>query len=216
MQIGFGVPVYGVGGKHLGEVDGVIVNAGTKRARAILIDAGRLGGSKHILEVSAIKSAGADGVRLETTGAQSAAQSQVLDSEEVAFPQRVTPPTTFIPAAGVGGPIVADEPAIPGDYPDNSSFFDIAPIDPPPVEIESDLMESDAVLGKDTHAISADGDQLGEVVTLDLGDMGLVEKITVAEGFIFKHRADFSLVDINEFGKDAIYLRLTKAEAESR
>ena len=62
MQIGFGVPVYGIGDKHLGEVGSIIVNAGTKRARAILIDSGVLGGSKHILEVSAIKSADANGV----------------------------------------------------------------------------------------------------------------------------------------------------------
>ena len=36
MHIEFGAPVFGVGGKRLGEVDGLVVNAGTKRASAIL------------------------------------------------------------------------------------------------------------------------------------------------------------------------------------
>jgi hypothetical protein len=116
----------------------------------------------------------------------------------------------------VGGPIVADEPPPPGEYPDDSSFFDIAPIDPPPVEIESDLMENEVILGKGTEAISSDGHKVGDVVEVDLGDMGLVEAVTVAEGFIFRERASFPLAEINEFGTDKVHLRLTRAQTEGR
>jgi uncharacterized protein YrrD len=214
MLIELGAAVYGVGGAHLGEVDGLVVNAGTKRATYILVAAG-LGRGKHQVGVSAIKSAGSDGVRLETTG-RAEAQTPTYAEEEVAFQQRVEPPEVFIPAAGVGGPVVADGGAVPGEYPDSKSFFDLAPIDPPPVEIESSLGENQVILGKGSDAFSADGHKLGDVVALELGDMGTVEGVTVSEGFIFKERKDFPLAEIDEFGTNAVHLRLNHAEADAR
>jgi uncharacterized protein YrrD len=215
MRVDFGAAVFGVGGKRLGEVDGLVVNAGTKRASAILVDAGLFDRAKHMLAVSAITRSDQDGLYLDAPAATSEAESPTLDSEEVSFAQRVDPATTFIPAAGVGGPIYADAPPAPNTYPDDSSFFEIAPLDPPPVEVESNLGENEVVLGKDTHALSSDHHKLGEVVALELGDMGLVESISVSEGLIFKERSQFPLSEIDEFGTDAVHLRLTKAAAEN-
>lgn len=210
MLVEFGAAVFGVGGKRLGDVDGLVVNAGTKRASAILVDAGLFGRAKHMVAISAVTRSDQDGLYLDAPAAKSEAESPTLDSEEVSFAQRVEPSTTFIPAAGVGGPIYADSPPAPGAYPDESSFFEIAPLDPPPVEVESNLGENEVVLGKETHALSSDHHKLGEVVAFNLGEMGLVESITVSEGLIFKERSEFPLSEIDEFGTDAIHLRLTK------
>jgi uncharacterized protein YrrD len=215
MQIEFGAPVFGVGGRRLGDVDALVVNAGTKRASAILVDAGLFDRGKHMIGVSAITRSDQDGLHLDEPAAASKADSPTLDSEEISLAQRVEPPTEFIPAAGVGGPIYADTPEPSGEYPDESSFFEIAPLDPPVVEIESNLGENEVVLGNETHAISSDHERLGNVTAIELGDMGLVESITVAEGFIFKERQAFPLTEIDEFGTDAVHLRLTKSAAEA-
>jgi uncharacterized protein YrrD len=215
MLIELGASVFGVGGTRLGEVDGLVVNAGTKRATYILVDAGLGNRRRHQVGVSAIQSVGSDGVHLESTG-RAEAQSPTYVEEEVAYPQRVEPPEVFIPATGVGGPVIADGEAIPGDYPDSKSFFDIAPIDPPPVEIESSLSENEVILGKRTDAFSADEHKLGDVVAVELGDMGTVEAITVSEGLIFKERAVFPLAEIDEFGTNAVHLRLNRTEANAR
>lgn len=216
MQVEFGAAVFGTAGKRLGDVDGLVVNAGTKRASAILVDAGLIGRAKHMVAISAITSSDQDGLHLDAPTARSAAESPTLDSEEVSVAQRVEPSTTFIPAAGVGGAIFADSPPAPGDYPDDSSFFEIAPLDPPVVEVKSNLGENEVVLGKGTHALSSDHHALGEVIAFALGDMGLVESITVSEGLVFKEHSAFPLSEIDEFGTDAIHLRLTKAAAEAR
>lgn len=216
MQVRLGAPVLGVGGKRIGNVHALIADAGTKRARAILVDAGLLDRTGHLVAVSAITSSGQDGVHLDATGAQTEEGSPILDSEEVAFPQRVEPPTTFIPAAGVGGPVMASEPSLPGEYPDESSFFVIAPLDPPPVEIESNLGENEVRLGKGTDAMSADGHKIGDVSDFDLGDMGLIEGITVSEGLLLKHTQQFTLAEIAEIDSNAIHLRVTREEAEKR
>jgi uncharacterized protein YrrD len=216
MQVKLGAPVFGVGGKRIGEVEALIANAGTKRANYILVDEGLLDRTGHLVAISAIARGGEDGVHLDATGARTNEESPVLDSEEVAFAQRVEPPTTFIPAAGVGGPVIASDPAVPGEYPDDPSFFDIAPIDPPPVEIESNLGENEVRLGKGSDVLSADGLKIGDVTDFELGDMGLIDNITVSEGLLFKHSQQFTLAEIAELDSNAIHLRVTRDEAEKR
>ena len=216
MQIEFGAPVLGIGGKRLGEVDGLVVNAGTKRASAILVDAGLFDRGKHMIGVSAITSSDQDGLHLDEPAATSEAAAQTLDSEEVSIAQREEPPIEYIPAAGVGGRVYADTPAPAGEYPDESSFFEIAPLDPPVVEVESNLGANEVVLGKQTHAISSDQERLGDVIAFELGDMGLVESVSVSEGLIFKERSTFPLPEIEEFGTNAVHLRVTRSAAEAR
>ena len=215
MQIEFGAPVFGVDGKRLGAVDGLVVNAGTKRASAILVDAGLFDRGKQMIGVFAITRSDQEGVHLDEQATTSETASQMLDTEEVSIAQRVEPPTEYIPAAGVGGRVYADAPAGSGEYPDESSFFEIAPLDPPVVEVESNLGQNEVVLGSGTHAISSDHQRLGNVTTFELGDMGLVESITVSEGLIFKERHAFSLNQIDEFGTNTVHLRLTQSAAEA-
>jgi hypothetical protein len=215
MEIAFGASVFGVGGKRLGDLDGLVVNAGTKRASAILVDAGLFDRSKHMIGISAVTRSDSDGLHLDEPAEASEAASQTLDSEEISLAQRVEPPTEYIPASGVGGPVYADVPAPAGVYPDESSFFEVAPLDPPVVEVESNLGQNEVVLGRETDAISSDHERLGNVVAFELGDMGLVESITVSEGLIFKERHAFQLNEIDELDTNAIHLRLTKSAAEA-
>lgn len=216
MQVDLGQAVFGNDNQKLGEIDGLVVDAGTKRATYILVGSGLLGTKKHKIGVSAIGSVDQDGVHLGNLAPKGDDRAPILDSEEVELPERDQPLPTFIPAAGVGGPIVTTEPDLPGRYPDESSFFEVAPIDPGPVEIFSNLEENEVVLGKGTEVFASDGDKLGHAIAFDLGDMGLVERVVVSEGLIFKQRATIDLPEIEEFGTNAIHLRLTKAAAESR
>jgi uncharacterized protein YrrD len=199
MHVAFGAAVFGLSGERLGDVDGLVVDAGTKRARAILVDAGFLGQTKRMVAVATTRD-----------------ESPAVGEEEVSFPERVQPPIDFISAAGAGGPVVAVDPAVQGPYPGNTSFFDVAPIDPPPVEVESNLGENEVILGKRTRAISSDGHDVGDVESFELGDLGLVDAIGLESGLIFKDRATLPLADIDEFGTDAVHLRLTRAQAEAR
>lgn len=216
MQVAYGAPVIGADGKEVGDVAALVVDARTKRAKGVLIGGGHFGGNQRLVEISALSRSDERGIYLDESRAEADAEAETLDSEEVALGQRVAPPTEFIPAAGSGGPVYADAPAAPGQYPDNSSFFVMAPIDPPPVEIERNLSETDVVLKKGTSVVSRDHHKLGEATAFDLGDMGRVDGVTVAEGFIFKHTAAFALADIEEFDDSAVHLRLTKADAEAR
>lgn len=216
MEIRYGASVFGIAGKRLGDVDGVVIDAGTKRVRSLIVDAGFLNQAKHMVPVSAIRSIDDEGIRLDTTGPRAAAQSPTIGQEEMAIPQRVSEPEMFIPAAGVGGPIIASDPSVPGEYPNDSSFFDMAPIDPPPVEVFSNLLDNEVLLEKRSEAYSADSHKVGRVAAFTLGDLGLVESVTVTEGRFSREQATFPLAEIEEFGTGAVHLRVDKDEAERR
>jgi uncharacterized protein YrrD len=214
MNIDLGSPVIDTNGKKLGDVDGIVVDAGTKRAQAIIVDSGLFGQTRHIIEISAITGSDNAGLHLDAGGAVVDKESEVLDSVEVAKAQRVEPPIDFIPAAGVGGPVYADGPAVPGEYPNDSSFFELAPTDPPPVEIESNLDENDVILDGKTEVLSRDGASIGHVKGVSTGSFGTIESLTVTEGFLSRERATFALADITDFGSERVRLRLTGTEAE--
>lgn len=201
MLIRVGDSVFGVGGTERGKVAGVVVNAGTMRATGILVHSGLLGHNERILAVTGVESTDERGLHLDTTGPVAASESPILANEEVAYAQRVQSGETFIPAAGVGGPVYTTEPNVSGPYPDDSSFFELAPIDPPPVEILSNLGENEVKLTGRTEALSSEGHGLGRVESYTLGDMGLVDSFTLTDG------KSFSTSQINEFGTDRVHLK---------
>ncbi|MDQ2652063.1 MAG: hypothetical protein M3Z20_03365 [Chloroflexota bacterium] len=201
MLIRVGDSVFGVGGKEIGKIAGVLVNAGTMRATGILVHSGLFGHNERILGVTGIGTTDERGLHLDTTGQVAVADSPIVDSEEIGIAQRVQPEETFIPAAGVGGPVYATEPNVTGPYPDESSFFEMAPIDPPPVEIFSNIGENEVKLTGHTEALSSAGHGLGHVESYKLGDMGLVDCVTLSDG------KSFTTAQIDEFGTDKVHLK---------
>lgn len=201
MLVRVGDTVFGVGGKDVGKVAGLVVDAGTLRATGILVHSGLFGHNERVMGITGMATSDERGLHLDTTGQEAVAESPIVDSEEIALAQRVQPGETFIPAAGVGGAVYATEPNVSGQYPDDASFFEMAPIDPPPVEIISNLGENSVKLTGHAEAISSDGHNLGRIESYALGDMGAVDTITLSDG------KSFTLAQINEFGTDKVHLK---------
>jgi hypothetical protein len=201
MQVRVGDTVFGVGGKDVGKVAGLVVDAGTMRATGILVHSGLFGHNERVMGITGLASSDERGLHLDTTGQEAVSESPIVDSEEVALAQRVQPEETFIPAAGVGGGVYATGPNVPGQYPDDSSFFEMAPIDPPPVEIISNLGENAVKLTGHAEALSSEGHGLGHIESYALGDMGTVDGITLSGG------KSFTTAQIEEFGTDKVHLK---------
>lgn len=201
MLVRVGDSVFGEGDKDVGKVAGVVVDAGTMRATGILVHSGLFGHNERVMGITGMATSDERGLHLSTTGAEAVAESPILDSEEIALAQRVQPEETFLPAAGVGGPVYATDPNVPGKYPDDSSFFEMAPIDPPPVEMISNLGENSVKLTGHAEAVSRDGHGLGHITSYTLGDMGTVDSITLSDG------KSFTLAQIDEFGTDKVHLK---------
>lgn len=201
MLVRMGDTVFGEGGKDVGKVAGVVVNAGTMRATAVLVHSGVFGHNERMLGVTGAATSDERGLHLDTTGQEAVSEAPIVDSEEVELAQRVQPEETFIPAAGVGGPVYATDPNVPGRYPDDSSFFEMAPIDPGPVEIFTNIGENEVKLTGHAEALNSAGHGLGHIASYSLGDMGLVDSITLSDG------KTFTTSQIDEFGTDKVHLK---------
>jgi hypothetical protein len=171
------------------------------RARGLLVHSGIFGHNERVMGITGLAMSDERGVHLDTTGPEAVSESPIVESETVAFAQRVQPEETFIPAAGVGGPVYTTEPNVTGKYPDDSSFFEIAPLDPPPVEVISNLGENSVKLTGHAEAISSEGRGLGQIASYTLGDMGTVDAITLSDG------TSFTTAQIDEFGTDKVHLK---------
>ena len=216
MQVEFGAPVFGAGGKRLGEVDGLVVNAGTKRASAIIVDAGLFDRGKHMIGVSAVTRSDQDGLYLDEPAATS--EADVADPRlrrSVDCPTRRAADGVHSGVRSWGAGLRGQSRRVREISRTTAASFEIAPLDPPVVEVKSNLGQNEVVLGSETHAISNDHERLGNVAAFELGDMGLVESVTVSEGLIFKERSTFPLTEIDEFGTNAVHLRLTRSAAEA-
>jgi sporulation protein YlmC with PRC-barrel domain len=212
VKIDFGQEVRASDGEAVGSVVGVVVNGGTFEVTRVLVGPGR-GEPPRLVDVSAVKTSGGDGIALDLSR-QSYEAMPMLDSREIVTEPRVPEFPTIIPTGGVGGPVLTDAsaggPGSPG-----GDFFDVAPIDPPTVQVESNLLFSEAVLHRGSDVVSSDGHKIGTLDEASLGDLGIVEALVVRAGFLFHHDLRIPVSEVAEFGTDRVHLKITKDAAEA-
>ena len=212
MQVDLGQDVFSSDGKKLGSVRALVVDAGTKEVRRIAVGGG-LSGGERLVDLSAIAGTGPDGVRLDLTAAAAESLPRFVREEHVEARHEDAEPF-LLPTGGVGGPIFYDNPTAGAGYPGTGSFFDPAPINPPPVEVESNILETEVMIGKGTDVVGADGRKVGTVDEVFTGDRGTVEAFLVKAGFLFKHDVRIPIAWVKEVDDDRVLLTVTAEDAE--
>lgn len=212
MHIHFGDEVYGSDGHKAGEVKGVVVDSGAQRVTRILVHSGAFK-ADLLLDFGGATSE-ADGRLSVDISNASLEQQPRFDSEEHVFASRSPEEPLLEPAAGVGGPVMYADTTPTDGFP-GKDLFDTAPLDPPTVEIMSNLNTNEVMLHKGSDIVSKDQHKIGDLDGLATSDFGAVESIEVREGFIFKHSLRIPVGSISEFDKDKIHLLISKEEAEA-
>jgi hypothetical protein len=212
MKIDFGQEVRASDGETVGAVAGLVVNGSTFEVTRVLVGHGR-GEPPRLVDVSAVTTSDGERIALDLSR-QSFAAMPMLDSREVATQPRVPEFPTIVPTGGVGGPVLTDAsaggPGSPG-----GDFFDVAPIDPPTVQVESNLLFSEAVLHRGSDVVSSDGHKIGTLDEASLGDLGIVEALVVRAGFLFHHDLRIPVSEVADFGTDRVHLKITKDAVEA-
>ncbi len=213
MKIDFGQEVQASDGRSVGSVVGLVVNGGTFEVTRVLVKH-RGDESARLVDVSAVQSSGGDRIGLDMSR-QAFEAMPMLASQEVATPPRVPEFPTIIPTGGVGGPVLADASDTGPGYP-GGDFFDVAPIDPPTVQVESNLLFSEVVLSHGSDVVSSDGHKVGALDEATVGELGIVDALVVRAGFLFHHDLRIPVSDVADFGTDKVHLKIAKDEAERR
>ena len=213
MQIIMGSEVLSSDGEKLGDVDGVVVNAGNRRVQQLLVESGLLRRKRRLVGISAVQ-AGGSPLRLDMTKATAAQLPTYLQFEAtVESPDNPEMPM-ILPASGVGGPVM-DEP-IQGaiDYTGSGSFIESAPIDPDPSEVISNLEENDVILGRDTRVVDAGGEDLGGLEQLEIDGDAAVTQIVVSEGILFTHDRTLPGSAITAYGDNRVFVKTSNSSAD--
>ena len=151
MQVDFGQDVISSDGKKIGTVAGFVLDAGTKEIRRLVIGS-NIFGDDRLADYSTIQATGAEGVRIELAAA-AAEHLPIFVTEEHVFAQQSDPLALVMPATGMGGPFFYESSAVGSNYPNSDSLFEPAPLDPPVVEVRSNISETEVMIRKGTDVV---------------------------------------------------------------
>ena len=213
MRIVFGAAVRTRDGATLGEVDGLVISGDNGRVRQVLVGRGTFGRQERLVDVSGLSAAGDGGLRIDLDRAAAEALPLYV-REETAEAARSLEEPLIMPATGVGGPVMVEDVSAGRDYPDGGSLIMSAPIDPPVVEVRSNLLDTEMLVDKGADVIDAAGDKLGDLRGVEIDDDAVVRRLTVRSGFIFHEDHDLPGTAVRSFGAHRIHLSVGREAAE--
>ncbi|MFM9108699.1 MAG: DUF2171 domain-containing protein [Chloroflexota bacterium] len=209
----FGQDVLANDGRKVGSLAGVVVDAGSFEVTRLLIDPGLFGGADRLVDVSAVASAAGNSVSLDLDHAAAEAL-QDYAKEQYVQPNRVPDMPIIMPASGVGGPVMADNPDTGMGFPGGDAF-DMAPINPPRLEILSNLNTNEVILRKGADVIASDYTKVGTVDEVQAGDRGAIAGFIVRAGGLFGHDVSIPIAAVREFGTDKVRLSIDSNAASA-
>jgi uncharacterized protein YrrD len=210
MRIVLGSEVLASDGEKIGDVDGIVVDSGNGRVQQLLVESGLLRRRRRLVGISAVQAGGAP-LRLDMTKA-TADQLPTYIQFEATLQSPQTPEMPMVlPAAGVGGPVMAEPVQGAIDYTGSGSFIESAPIDPDPSEVISNLEENDVILGRDTRVVDWGGDDLGGLEQIEIDGDAAITQVVVSEGVLFERDRTIAGSTITSYGDNRIHVRTSGA-----
>jgi sporulation protein YlmC with PRC-barrel domain len=210
MRIVLGSEVLASDGEKIGDVDGIVVDSGNGRVQQLLVESGLLRRRRRLVGISAVQAGGAP-LRLDMTKA-TADQLPTYIQFEATLQSPQTPEMPMVlPAAGVGGPVMAEPVQGAIDYTGSGSFIESAPIDPDPSEVISNLEENDVILGRDTRVVDWGGDDLGGLEQIEIDGDAAITQVVVSEGVLFERDRTIAGSAITAYGDNRIHVRTSGA-----
>lgn len=216
LQIELGQDVFASDGEKVGSVDRLVLNPETHAIEQFIIHSGFFTREDKLIETGLVRSADQNGVRLNASSDEvHALPTFVEENYAAASAGSLTGGGVVIPNAGGVGQLLYDAPRTGRGYPGTGSYFDPAPINPPPLEPASNVPETDTIIDEGTDVIGSNGEKLGTVGEVAFGSDGQLEAFIVKAGLLFKHDVRVSADQIAEIGADHVRLTITADEADT-
>ncbi len=210
MNVEFGRDVFSSDNHKVGEVAGVVVDGATFKVTRLMVDKGH--GEDLLVDIQEVTSDDKGKISLDLNKAD-ADKLPVLVKQQHVTPNRVADGPLIMPASGVGGPVIYDNPDTGAAFGGND-WVDAAPIDTFRLSIESNLLESEVTLRKGTDVIASDYNKVGTVDEIVSSHDGVISTIVARAGFLFSHDIAVPMSAVKSFGTDKIRLSISKDDAE--
>ena len=216
VEIKLGKPVMSSNGKHVGDVDSLVVDYNTKDVMSVIVKSGVLFSTDRIVPVESFERVDDDGtVYLNLTEEEAANQEEFVRQEFTAANPGDYPYTDEAWVSGTGQPSVFwAYGTAPMGYTSRAPFFAEAPVNPPEVEVKTNLPERSVRIGHGTDVVGSDGKKIGTVDEVDYTEDGEVDGFVVKAGFLFHHDVRIPGDWINEVNGDLVTLTVPANQAE--
>jgi uncharacterized protein YrrD len=217
MQIDLGMDVFASDGDKVGSVDRIVVDSNTKQVHKLVVERGFLSRESKLVDIDMVTSRQDDGLRLDLTSDQVNELPDYVEHTFVEVPRDDWDSLPFIqPNAGGAGGYLYGAPNLGRGYEGaQDSFFDAAPANAPILEQQSNIPETDVMISEGTDVYGSDGDKVGSVDEILIGEDGAINGFVVSKGFIFKSDVRIPIDWVASTGDDRVLLCVTAAEAEA-
>lgn len=217
MKIDLGTDVFGSDGEKVGSVERIVVDSNTKEIHKFIVHRGFLTHDDKLVDVDMVIGQDADGLRLDLTSDQVNELPDYVEDRFVQIPEQDRASLPFIiPSAMGAGAYLYGAPNIGRGYEGSrDSFFDAAPSVAPVIEERSNIPETDVMISEGTDVYGSDGDKVGRVGEILVGNDGAINGFVVSKGLIFKHDVRVPIDWVETADGSEIRLNVTSAEAEA-
>jgi sporulation protein YlmC with PRC-barrel domain len=217
MKIDLGTDVFGNDGEKVGTVERIVVDSNTKQIHQFVVHRGFLTHDDKLVDVDMVSGQDPDGLRLDLNSDQVNELPDYIEHRFVQVPEHDLDAMPFIiPSAMGAGSYLYGAPNIGRGYEGSQdSFFDAAPSVAPVIEDESNIPETDVMISEGTEVYGADGDKVGSVGEILVGDDGAINGFVVSKGFIFKKDVRVPIDWVESADGSEIRLNVTAAQAET-
>lgn len=217
MKIDLGTDVFGSDGEKVGTVERIVVDSNTKQIHKLVVHRGFLTHDDKLVDVDMVTGQDDAGLRLDITAEQVNQLPNYAEERFVQIPDRDRDAMPFIiPSAMGAGAYLYGAPNIGRGYEGSQdSFFDAAPAVAPDIEDRSNIPENDVMISEGTDVYGSDGDKVGSVGEVLVGNDGAINGFIVSKGLIFKKDVRVPIDWVESADGSEIRLNVTSAQAEA-
>ncbi|MEZ4524149.1 MAG: PRC-barrel domain-containing protein [Thermomicrobiales bacterium] len=216
MNIRIGKHVVSRDGTHIGKVDHLALDADAGKLLAIVVRSGVFYSNDRLIEPGSIDYVESDGsIHLRLTTDQARNLPIFIKEEYVSQEDPDLYPTISTPL-GILWPASYATPHF-GEYGEDKEFFETAQLDPPTVEVVSNLPADATEVGHRVHVVGSDNRGLGHVAGVRVEPHGAIESIIVESGHLgFHHESIIPWSDAKVVTHERVTLSLTSSESREQ
>jgi uncharacterized protein YrrD len=218
MRVELGTDVYSSDDEKVGSVDRVVLDPRSREIHSFVVHRGFLTPSDKLVPIDMVRGQDGDGLRLDLPEREFSELPDFVEERYVQVPEQDWDALPFIVpnAMGAGGYLYGAPYAGRGYEGSHDSFFDAAPAVAPIVETRSNILETDVMISEGTDVVGSDGEKIGTVGNVVVGDGGAIRGFVVSAGLVLKRDVRIPIDWVSSAGEDEVRLRVTAAEAEAR
>jgi len=216
-NIELGTKIVSSDGKDVGKVDSLVLDYNTREVQSIICRSGFLLTTDRIIPIGMVDKRDADGnLMLNISAAQVQEQQEFIERKYRTMTADEVGPMPVTWATGTGqAPYYFYPPTDALGYRDDTPFFSNAPVEPPNVEVESNLPETATRLDSGSDVVGSDGKKLGTVENVTYTEDGDITSFVVKAGFLFHHDVDIPAEWISSVSDDGVHLTVTADQADA-